>query len=167
MGFFSSPIKTMDDLYLHMLQDIYYAENKILKALPKMIDKTANGELKGAFQSHLAETKEQVSRLEKAFAALGQDAKGTTCPAINGIIEEAEELISDCDDERVRDAAMLAAAQAVEHYEMTRYGTLITWSKQLGKTEVATLLATTLAEEKAADEKLSGIAESTVNRQAA
>lgn len=167
MGFFSSPIKTMDDLYTHTLQDIYYAENHIVKALPKMIDKAANAQLKQAFEAHLEETKQQVRRLEKVFEVLGQEAKGTTCPAIKGIIEEAEELISDCDDAHVRDAAMLAAAQAVEHYEMTRYGTLIAWSERLGKTKVVDLLSQTLAEEKAADEKLSKIGEASVNRQAA
>jgi ferritin-like metal-binding protein YciE len=166
MGFFSSPIKTMDDLYLHTLQDIYYAENQILKALPKMIDKAASPQLKQAFSSHLQETEGQVRRLEQAFAALGKDAKGTTCPAIKGIIEEAEELISDCDDDNVRDAAMLAAAQAVEHYEISRYGTLIAWSRQLGKSDVAGLLEQTLEQEKGADSKLSEIAEGSVNRQA-
>ena len=167
MGFFSSPIKTMDDLYLHTLQDIYYAENQILKALPKMIDKAASPQLKQAFSSHLQETEGQVRRLEQAFSALGKDPKGTTCPAIKGIIEEAEELISDCDDDRVRDAAMLAAAQAVEHYEISRYGTLIAWSRQLGKSDVASLLSQTLEQEKAADAKLTEIGEGSVNLQAA
>ena len=167
MGFFSSPIKTMDDLYLHTLQDIYYAENKILKALPTMIEKASSSDLKQAFQSHLAETEAQVDRLKQAFEVLGKEAKGATCPAINGIIDEAEELISDCDDEKVRDAAMLAAAQAVEHYEITRYGTLIAWSEQLGRSEIARILSPTLKEEKAADEKLTGIAEGSVNLKAA
>ena len=136
MGFFSSPIKTMDDLYSHTLQDIFYAEHQITKALPKMIDKASNPALKQAFQKHLGETQQQVKRLEEVFKILGKDAKGVTCPAIDGIIKEAHELISDCDDHKVRDAAMLAAAQAVEHYEMTRYGTLIAWSEQLGKQKV-------------------------------
>ena len=167
MGLFSSPIKTMDDLYIHTLQDIYYAEHQILKALPTMVDKAANAQLKQAFQSHLQETEGHVRRLEQAFSALGQSPQGTECPAINGIIEEAEELISDCDDEKVCDAAMLAAAQAVEHYEISRYGTLIAWSQEFGRTDVEQLLSQTLQEEKAADQKLTGIAEATVNLRAA
>ena len=167
MGFFSSPIKTFDDLYKHQLQDIYYAENQITKALPKMIEKASSPQLKAAFQKHLGETQQQLKRLEQVFKILGQEAKGATCPAIDGIIKEAEELISDCDDVEVRDAAMLASAQAVEHYEITRYGTLIAWSGQLGKTDVVSLLHQTLAEEKATDEKLSSLAETNVNRKAA
>ena len=167
MGLFTSPIKTMDDLYQHTLQDIYYAENQITKALPKMIDKATNPALKQAFQTHLGETENQIKRLEQAFRTLGQDPKGATCPAIKGIIEEAEELISDCDDPEVRDAAMLAAAQAVEHYEITRYGTLISWSRQLGHANVATILEQTLEEEKATDQKLSKLGETNVNKKAA
>jgi ferritin-like metal-binding protein YciE len=167
MGFFSSPIKTMDDLYLHTLQDIYYAEKQITKALPLMIGKAANPALKQAFEKHLGETERQVTRLDEVFRKLGQEPKGTTCPAIDGIIKEANELMSECGDDEVRDAAMLAAAQAVEHYEITRYGTLISWSKQTGKHEVAALLAQTLAEEKATDEKLTQLGESNVNRKAA
>ncbi len=157
----------MDDLYLHTLQDIYYAENQITKALPVMIEKAGNPALKQAFQKHLGETQQQVKRLDEVFGILGKDVKGVTCPAIDGIIKEANELISDCDDHEVRDAAMLAAAQAVEHYEITRYGTLIAWSKQLGHSNVVTLLSQTLAEEKATDEKLSRLGESNVNKKAA
>ena len=167
MGFFSSPIKTMDDLYLHTLQDIYYAENQITKALPKMIEKTGNPALKRAFQKHLGETEQQVKRLDEVFKVLGKDVKGVTCPAIDGIIEEAKELISDCDDDEVRDAAMLAAAQAVEHYEITRYGTLIAWSEQLGRANVVKLLQQTLDEEKATDAALSKLGETNVNKKAA
>ena len=167
MGLFTSPIKTMDDLYLHTLQDIFYAENQITKALPKMIEKAENPALKSAFQKHLGETEEQVRRLEEVLRILGKDAKGVTCPAIDGIIKEANEVISDCDDAEVRDAAMLASAQAVEHYEITRYGTLISWSKQLGKANVATLLSKTLAEEKATDEALTSLGTSNVNKKAA
>ena len=167
MGLLSSPIKTMDDLYLHTLQDIYYAEQQITKALPKMISKAESPALKQAFQKHLGETEQQVKRLEEVFGILGEKVKGATCPAIKGIIEEAEELISDCDDHQVRDAAMLAAAQAVEHYEITRYGTLISWSRQLGKANVAKLLEATLKEEKATDEKLTQLGESNVNKKAA
>jgi ferritin-like metal-binding protein YciE len=167
MGLFTSPIKTFDDLYLHTVQDIYYAEQQITKGLTEMIGKAENPALKQAFQKHLGETEQQIKRLEDVFKILGKPAKGATCPAIDGIIKEARELISDCDDHEVRDAAMLAAAQAVEHYEMTRYGTLIAWSNQLGKKDVAALLQKTLAEEKATDEKLTTLAESRVNKKAA
>jgi ferritin-like metal-binding protein YciE len=167
MGLFTSPIKTFDDLYLHTLQDIYYAEKQITKALPVMIDKAQNAALKQAFKTHLGETEKQIKRLEDVFEILGEKAKGATCPAIDGIIKEANELISDCDDHEVRDAAMLAAAQAVEHYEITRYGTLISWSKQQGKNDIAKILAMTLEEEKATDEKLTTLGESRVNKKAA
>jgi ferritin-like metal-binding protein YciE len=167
MGFFTSPIKTFDDLYLHQLQDIYYAEQQITKGLTEMIGKAENPALKQAFQKHLGETEAQIKRLEDVFSILGKPAKGATCPAIDGIIKEAKELISDCDDHEVRDAAMLAAAQAVEHYEITRYGTLISWSNQLGKKDVAALLAKSLAEEKKTDEALTTLGESRVNKKAA
>ena len=125
MGLFSTPIKTLDDLFTHTLQDIYYAENQIVKNLPTMIEKAHSPELKLAFQSHLAETQNQVQRLEQVFQMLGKPAKAVTCAAMDGILAETKEIISDCGDESVRDAAMLSAAQAIEHYEMTRYGTLI------------------------------------------
>ncbi|MGA0595524.1 ferritin-like domain-containing protein [Enterovirga sp. CN4-39] len=167
MGLFTSPIKTFDDLYLHTLQDIYYAEQQITKGLTEMIGKAENTALKQAFQKHLGETEQQIKRLEDAFQILGKPAKGATCPAIDGIIKEAREIISDCDDHEVRDAAMLAAAQAVEHYEITRYGTLVSWSNQLGRKDVAALLEKTLNEEKATDEKLTKLGESRVNKKAA
>ena len=167
MGLFTSPIKTFDDLYQHTLQDIYYAEKQITKALPLMIGKAENAGLKQAFQKHLGETENQIKRLDEVFGLLGKPAKGATCPAIDGIIKEANELMSDCDDSEVRDAAMLAAAQAVEHYEITRYGTLIAWSKQLGRDDVARVLGKTLAEEKATDEKLTQLGETRVNKKAA
>ena len=167
MGLFSKDIKTMDDLFLHVLQDIYYAEQQILKALPKMIEKTSNRELSAAFTSHLAETENHVARLEQAFNLIGEKAKGATCPAIDGIIKEANEIVGEIDDKKVLDAALITAAQAVEHYEMTRYGTLIAWADELGKGAVGKLLTTTLNEEKAADKKLTGIAEKKVNLRAA
>jgi ferritin-like metal-binding protein YciE len=167
MGIFSKSIKTMDDLFVHTLQDIYYAENQIVKALPTMIEKASDPQLKQAFQTHLAETQNQVKRVEEVFRMHGHEPKGATCPAIDGIIEEANDIIGDCNDKQVCDAAMLAAAQAVEHYEITRYGTLIAWAEELGKDAVAKLLTTTLNEEKAADKKLSGIAEKKVNLKAA
>ena len=167
MGLFSSPIKTLDDLFIHTLQDIYYAENQILKNLPTMVEKAGSSELKGAFQKHLVETKNHVKRLEQAFATLGKEVKGTTCAAMDGILSEAKEIMSDCGDAEVRDAAMLSAAQAVEHYEITRYGTLIAWAKELGRNDCAALLQQNLDEEKAADKKLTAMAESKLNRRAA
>ena len=167
MGLFSKDIKTMDDLFLHVVQDIYYAENQIMKALPDMIEKATNRELTTALRSHLGETEKQVQRLEQVFQLLGQEPKGTTCPAIDGIIKEAEEIAGEIDDKSVLDAGIIAAAQAVEHYEITRYGTLVAWAEELGRNDVAKLLGTTLKEEKSADKKLSGIAEKKVNLKAA
>ena len=167
MGLFTKDIKSMDDLFIHVLQDIYYAEQQILKALPDMIEKATNRELSSAFKAHLGETEKQVSRLEQAFQLLGKEPKGTSCPAIDGIIKEANEIAGEVDDKAVLDAALLAAAQAVEHYEITRYGTLIAWSDELGKSAVGKLLTTTLNEEKAADKKLTTIAEKKVNMKAA
>ncbi len=167
MGLFSTPIKTLDDLFTHTLQDIYYAENQIVKNLPTMIEKAHNPELKQAFQSHLAETQNQVQRLEQVFQLLGKPAKAVTCAAMDGILSETKEIISDCGDESVRDAAMLSAAQAIEHYEMTRYGTLIAFARQLGHQDAASMLQQTLEEEKAADKKLSAIAENRINKLAA
>ena len=167
MGLFTKDITTMDGLFLHVVQDIYYAEQQIRKALPKMVEKATNRDLTAALKNHLAETEKQVSRLEQVFDLLGQKAKATTCPAIDGIIKEADEIAGEVGDKKVLDAALIAAAQAVEHYEITRYGTLIAWAEELGKDAVAKLLATTLNEEKAADKKLSGIAEKKVNLKAA
>lgn len=167
MGFFSKDIKTLDDLFVHTLQDVYYAEKKILKALPKMRDKASGAELKQAFDAHLTETQDHVSRLEQVFKMHGAEAKAVTCPAIDGIIDEADELTGDIADKDVLDAALLAAAQAVEHYEITRYGTLIAWARMLGRPDCASVLEQTLAEEKTADKKLTGIADQRVNRKAA
>jgi ferritin-like metal-binding protein YciE len=167
MGLFSKPIKTLDDLFVHTLQDIYYAEQQITKNLPTMVEKASNIQLKNAFQSHLVETEGQIKRLEKLFEMHGQKAKAVNCPAIDGILSEAKEIISDCDDPEVCDAAMLSAAQAVEHYEITRYGSLIAYAKQLGRHGYEPLLQQTLNEEKAADKKLTTIAEGGVNRKAA
>jgi ferritin-like metal-binding protein YciE len=167
MGLFSKDIKTMDDLFLHVLQDIYYAEKQILKALPDMVEKATNRELTAAFKAHLGETEKHVQRLEQAFELIGQSAKGARCPAIDGIIDEANEIAGEVDDKRVLDAALIIAAQAVEHYEITRYGSLIALAEELGNDAVARLLGTTLKEEKAADKKLSGIAEKKVNLKAA
>ena len=166
MGLFTPDIKTLDDLFLHTLEDIYYAENQITKALPTMISKATDAQLKHGFETHLAETEGQIRRLEQVFSILGVEPKQVTCPAINGIIKEANEIAGEISDKAVLDAALTAAAQAVEHYEITRYGTLIAWAKQLGRNDVANLLEETLAEEKATDEKLTAMAESKVNRAA-
>jgi ferritin-like metal-binding protein YciE len=167
MGLFSKDIKTMDDLFVHTLRDIYYAENQILKALPKMIKQATDPQLKQGFQTHLNETKNHVVRLEQVFRQHGEEPSGVDCPAIDGIIEEAEDVTGEVDDKAVLDAALIAAGQAVEHYEMTRDGTLIAWAKQLGRNNCAGLLQQNLEEEKAADKKLTSIAESHVNRAAA
>lgn len=167
MGLFSSEIQTMDDLFVHGLQDIYYAEKQILQTLPEMIEKASDSQLKQGFEMHLRETQRQVQRLEQVFEMHGAQPKGVDCPAIDGIIEEAEEIASDVDDKDVLDAALLAAAQAVEHYEITRYGTLVAWAKELGRQDCASLLEQTLDEEKATDKKLTALAEARVNQKAA
>lgn len=167
MGIFSKDIKKMDDLFVHTLRDIYYAEQQILKALPEMIEKATDSQLKAAFKSHLEETKGHVKRVEEVFRMHGVEAKGVDCPAIDGIIEEAEDIAAEVADKKVLDAALVAAAQAVEHYEMTRYGTLIAWAKELGRPDCASVLQKNLDEERAADKKLTGIAEARVNQLAA
>lgn len=167
MGLFSKDIKTMNDLFLHVLQDIYYAEKEIVKALPDMIEKATSRELSGGFQNHLNETEMHVERLEQAFELLGKTPKGVKCPAIDGIIDETNEIAGEVSDKQVLDAALIAAAQAVEHYEITRYGTLIAWAQELGQDGVARLLTTTLNEEKATDKKLSALAEKKINLKAA
>jgi ferritin-like metal-binding protein YciE len=167
MGLFSKDIKNMNDLFVHTLQDIYYAEKQIVKALPDMIEKASDPQLKQGFQSHLRETENHVKRLEQVFKLLGKQAKGVDCPAIDGIIEEANDVAGEVEQKSVLDAALIAAAQAVEHYEMTRYGTLIAWANQLGHRDCVTLLQQTLDEEKATDKKLTAMAESQVNRKAA
>ena len=166
MGLLSKPIKTLDDLFVHTLQDVYYAEQKITKALPKMMEKVTDPQLKQAFQTHLGETKDQIKRLEQVFQMHGESPKAVTCPAIDGILAEADEIMGDAKDPEVLDAAALAAAQAVEHYEISRYGTLRTWAEELGLDEAATLLQETLDEEEATDEALSELARSVVNQQA-
>lgn len=167
MSLFSKDIKTMDDLFLHTLQDIYYAEKQILKSLPDMMEKATNRDLTAGFKKHLAETETHVSRLEQVFKLLNKDPKGASCPAIDGIIKEANEIAGDVADKEVLDAALIAAAQAVEHYEITRYGTLSAWAQQLGRDDCATILHRTMEEEKATDEKLSKLAERKINRKAA
>ena len=167
MGLFTRDIQTMDDLFVHTLRDIYYAENQIVKALPDMIEKATDPQLKQGLQSHLAETKNHVKRLEEVFKMHGVEVSGVDCPAIDGIIEEADDVAGEVDDKQVLDAALIGAAQAVEHYEIARYGTLIAWAKQLGRSDCASLLQKNLDEEKAADKKLTSLAESKINRKAA
>ncbi|PAQ02102.1 MAG: ferritin-like domain-containing protein [Mesorhizobium sp.] len=167
MGFFSKDIKTLDDLFVHTLRDIYYAEKQIEKALPKMIDKATNPQLKAGLEKHLGQTKGHIARVENVFELHGVKAKTVNCPAIDGILEEADEVSGDIDDKDVLDAALIASAQAVEHYEITRYGTLIAWAKQLGRSDCANVLANNIKEEQATDRKLTEIAEAKVNLQAA
>jgi ferritin-like metal-binding protein YciE len=167
MGFFSKDIKTLDDLFVHTLRDIYYAEREIERALPNMIDKATNPQLKAGLEKHLGETAGHIARVEEVFELHGVKAKEVSCPAIDGILEEADDLASDVDDKKVLDAAIIAAAQAVEHYEITRYGTLIAWAKELGRSDCASVLQQNLKEEEAADRKLTQMAETTVNQEAA
>ena len=167
MGLLSKPIKTLDDLFVHTLQDIYYAEQQIAKNLPTMIGKATDPQLKHGLQQHLGETQNQIGRLEQVFRMHGQPAKGTTCAAMDGILEEAKDILGVANDNDVKDAAIISSAQAVEHYEITRYGTLIAFAKQLGRQDCASVLQQNLDEEYAADKKLTAIAESRVNRKAA
>jgi len=167
MGLFSKDIKSLDDLFVHTLQDIYYAEKQIEKSLPDMIEKATNTELTSGFKKHLEETKGQIQRLEEVFRMHGHEPKGVDCPAIDGILEEAEEIAGDVADKQTLDAALIAAAQAVEHYEITRYGTLIAWAKELGRPDCASVLQKNLDEEKMTDEKLSKLAMARINKKAA
>ena len=148
------------------MQDIYYAERQILKALPKMAKAAQNEKLQQALMHHREETQGQVDRLQKAFEALGKRARTQTCEAINGMIEEGEEVIEEFEAGTVRDAGILANAQAVEHYEMARYGTIIAWARTCGKNEIVKLMQETLDEEKKADTLLNGIALKAINQQA-
>jgi ferritin-like metal-binding protein YciE len=167
MGFFTKDIQTLDDLFVHTLRDIYYAEQQIAKNLPDMIEKATDQSLKSGFETHLSETKDQILRLEKVFKMHGVEAKGVNCPAIDGILEEASDVAGEVDDKTVLDAALIAAAQAVEHYEITRYGSLIAWAKKLGRDDCASVLQENLDEEKATDKKLSDMAVKSVNQRAA
>ncbi|MBV9557154.1 MAG: ferritin-like domain-containing protein [Pseudolabrys sp.] len=166
MGWFSDDISTMDDLFQHTLEDIYYAEHQIEKALPDMIKKASDAELKKGFQGHLKQTRGHIKRLDQVFKKLKLKPKGTKCPAIDGIIDETNEIAGEISDKVVLNAALIAAAQAVEHYEITRYGTLVAWSKALGRADLGKLFAANLKEEKATDKKLNGIAKRKINRKA-
>jgi ferritin-like metal-binding protein YciE len=166
MGLFSKDIQTMDDLFVHTLRDIYYAEQQIEKSLPKMIEKARNQTLRNGFEEHLQQTRGHIDRIEQVFEKHGADAKPVRCQAIDGILAEADEIAGEAEEDVV-DAALVAAAQAVEHYEITRYGTLIAWAEELGRPDCASLLEANLEEEKATDAKLTKIAEERVNREAA
>jgi ferritin-like metal-binding protein YciE len=157
------PTKTLEDLFTDGVKDIYYAERKIIAALKKMIRGAQAQELKAAFDKHLQETEGQVERLVQVFELLGKPARGKTCPAIDGIIEEGQEILEEFKGSEALDAGLLAAAQAVEHYEIARYGTLKSWAMQLGKNDIAKLLEQTLLEETKTDQALTQLAEAKLN----
>ena len=156
-------MNSLGKLFEETLKDVYYAEKAILKALPKMAKGATSPKLEAAFNRHLKETEGQVARLDQVFELMGKRAAGKKCAAIEGIIEEADEVMKEAKDDTVRDAAMVSAAQAVEHYEISRYGTLVSWAQKLDMTEAADLLRETLDEEKATDEALTELAESEIN----
>ena len=158
--------KKLNDLFHDTLKDIYYAEKKILASLPKMAKAAQNPELKAAFEKHHSETEEQVARLEQVFASIDENPQGKKCDAIEGILDEGKEIMDDYKGSPALDAGLISAAQAVEHYEITRYGTLATWAEELGNSEAAQLLKATLAEEEDTDEALSELAEGAVNQAA-
>ena len=140
MGIFTKDIKTMEDLFLHQLEDIYYAEQQLTKAIPKMAELATNADLKAGLKSHVTDTQNQIERLDKVFAKLGKQPKGTDCPAIDGLIKEANATAGEIEDKAVLDAAIVANSQAVEHYEISRYGTLIAWAEELGHDDVVRLV---------------------------
>jgi ferritin-like metal-binding protein YciE len=158
--------KSVNDLLLTFMQDVYYAERQIAKALPKMAKAAQSQKLKEAFTLHREETQGQIERLQKAFEAVGKRARGQTCEAVNGLIEETEEVIEEFPEGPVRDAGLAACAQAVEHYEMARYGALIAWAKAVGQKDVVSLMEETLAEEKKTDALLNDLANKELNQQA-
>jgi ferritin-like metal-binding protein YciE len=158
--------KNLKELFHDTLKDIYFAEKKILSALPKMAKAAQSGELRAAFEKHERETEQHVTRLEQVFEELDEAPRGKTCDAILGIIAEGQQLMKEFKGKPALDAGLLAAAQAVEHYEIARYGTLKTWAAELGLTQSANLLETTLGEEKKTDEALTELAQSGVNQHA-
>ncbi|QCI63081.1 ferritin-like domain-containing protein [Phreatobacter stygius] len=159
-------IHALDDMFLDLLKDVYYAEKQILKALPKMAKAARSTQLKAAFEKHRDETEGHVERLEQVFEIVGQTPRGKTCDAILGIIEEGKAVIEDYDDSPALDAGLVAAAQAVEHYEIARYGTLKAWANQLGKSDAAKLFGATLAEEEKTDMALTKLAATSINKSA-
>ena len=158
---------TLHDLFVDELRDAYDAEKQVVKALPKMAKAASSPKLRAAFEAHLTETRGQVTRLEEVFASLGEKVKGKHCDGMAGIIEEGKSAMEEDFDDATMDAALIASAQRVEHYEMAAYGTLVAWATAMGHNEAADLLEQTLAEEKAADGKLSTLAEGGINQQAA
>lgn len=167
MALFGTSIKSLDDLFVHTLQTTYYAENQIVSALETMTDQATSPDLKAAFDRHRLESENQARRLERVFAMHDRPAKETTCPAFDGIKKANDAVASDAESGPVLDAALAGGAQLVEHYEIAQYGKLIAWAKALGREDCAAILAETLAEEKATDERLSDIAEAGLNRAAA
>lgn len=159
--------KNLNDLFLDTLKDVYYAEKQILRALPKMAKSAHSGQLRAAFEKHHGETEGQVERLEKIFELIDKPARGKTCDGIQGILDEGKEIMEEFKGSEALDAGMLAAAQAVEHYEIARYGTLKQWANQLGMKDAVRLLDQTLQEEKKTDETLTSLAEADVNIAAA
>jgi ferritin-like metal-binding protein YciE len=166
MGFFTRDIKTIDDLFVHGLRDIYYAEHQIMQSLPDMIETARDPQLKQRLQDHLGETINHMDRLEDVFSLYGTDPRHLNCPAIDGIIAEAVDVTGEADAQAI-DAAIIAAAQALEHYEITRYGSLIAWAKRLEREDCAAILEQNLAEERAADQRLTERAERDAALQAA
>ena len=166
MGLFSKDIKSFEDLFMHGLQDLFYAENQILKALPGMIDKAPSAELRAGFEKHRKETEGHINRLRQVFELLDTEPKGEKCPAIDGILKEGKDLMGEIEGDDVMNVGLIAAAQAVEHYEITRYGALIAWAGELGRTDLIPHFKANLAEEKATDQKLSSMAEKRFNPRA-
>jgi ferritin-like metal-binding protein YciE len=162
-----STSKTLDDLFLDTLKDIYYAEKQIYKSLPKMAKAANSDQLRAAFEKHHDETEQQIARLEQVFELLEKPARGKKCDAIEGILDEGKEVMEEYKGEVALDAGLLAAAQAVEHYEISRYGTLKSWAAKLGYREAVKLLDQTLTEEKKTDDALTKLAETEVNSEAA
>jgi ferritin-like metal-binding protein YciE len=167
MGLFSESLNTFDDLFTHQLEDVYDAEHQLIEALPLMANAASSSDLKNAFNTHLMETREQAKRLEQVFQMFGREPKRTTCPAMKGLIKEGNETISASGDPKVKDAALIASAQRVEHYEIAAYGTLRTLATQIGQDDAARLFQKTLDEEGNTDKKLTRLAESHINAEAA
>lgn len=167
MGLFSESLNTFDDLFTHQLEDVYDAENQLIASLPLMAGAAASADLKAAFNTHLAETKVHAQRLEQVFKKLGKEAKRTTCPAMKGLIKEGSEAINATGDPLVKDAALIASAQRVEHYEIAAYGTLRALAKTIGKEDIAAIFQTTADEEGKTDKLLTKLAEGHINAEAA
>ena len=160
-------MNNLQELFHHMLMDVYYAEQKILKNLPTMVEKASTKQLAEAFEHHREETQVQLERLKEVFKTINEKPAGVTCEALDGLVEEAEEIIEGARSDAVRDAGMIAAAQAIEHYEIARYGTLVAWAKEIGLDDAAKLLQATLDEEYAANDKLDRMAQGRINAKAA